>query len=41
VVIAAALMVFLLARPNRLIGESAQAEIARQHQTAKLEAWLS
>lgn len=35
-----ALVVFLLANPRRLIGESEQADAAKQHQMAKIASWL-
>lgn len=39
-VVPAALLVFLLASPKQLIGESEQSNAATKHQTAKIESWL-
>jgi soluble lytic murein transglycosylase len=38
--VAAALLGVLLVQPRRLIGESEQADAARQQQAAKIESWL-
>ncbi|MGH7794196.1 MAG: lytic transglycosylase domain-containing protein [Candidatus Binatia bacterium] len=39
-VVPVVLLLFLLANPGRLVGESEQADAAKQHQTAKIESWL-